>query len=69
MLKRTTGFENFKTWSEGYAALTCNMNDKDKNVEYIIRQREHHRKVSFREEFEGFLKEMGLTLDERDWKR
>ncbi len=69
MLKRTAGFERFTAWSEGYAALTYCLKDKNIIVNYIKEQREHHRTLSFREEYEKFLDEMGLSLDERDWLR
>jgi REP element-mobilizing transposase RayT len=69
ILKTVDGFENFKAWGEGYAALSKSMEDKDKIVKYIINQQEHHKTVSFREEYEAFIKEMGLVFDERDWNR
>jgi REP element-mobilizing transposase RayT len=69
MLKRTMGFERFVSWSEGYAALTYSLKDKDMIINYIKNQREHHRKQTFKEEYVAFLKEMGLLLDERDWSR
>lgn len=69
MLKRTVGFEKFTAWSEGYAAFSYSLKDKEKIINYIKNQREHHRVVSFRGEYEAFLKEMNLELDERDWNR
>jgi REP element-mobilizing transposase RayT len=69
MLKRTTGFEKFTSWSEGYAALTYSLKDKDMIINYIKNQREHHKKTIFRDEYVAFLKEMNLELDERDWNR
>jgi putative transposase len=69
MLKRTVGFEQFTAWSEGYAALSCSMRDKDMIINYIKNQREHHKKVSFRDEYVAMLEEMGMVLDERDWSR
>ena len=69
MLKRTFGFEQFTAWGEGYAALTCNLKDKDIVIDYIKNQREHHKTISLREEYVEFLKDMGLDLDERDWNR
>jgi len=68
-IKRADGFEQFKAWGEGYAALSCNLRDKDRIVKYIINQQEHHRKISFRDEYLSFVQEMGLELDERDWCR
>jgi REP element-mobilizing transposase RayT len=69
MLKRTAGFERFTSWSEGYAALSYSTKDKDMIINYIKSQQEHHKKISFRDEYIAFLKEMGLELDERDWNR
>ncbi|MDR1666224.1 MAG: hypothetical protein LBS03_00810, partial [Bacteroidales bacterium] len=59
----------FKAWGEGYAALSKSMEDKDKVVKHIINQQEHHKTVIFREEYEAFIKEMGLVFDGRDWNR
>ena len=69
MLKRTVGFERFSAWGEGYAALTYSLKDKDMIINYIKKQREHHKKQTFRDEYVTFLKEMGLALDVRDWNR
>jgi REP element-mobilizing transposase RayT len=69
ILKTVEGFEKFRAWGEGYAALSKSMEDKDKIIRYIINQQEHHRKVTFREEYEAFVKEMGLVWDVRDWDR
>ncbi|NDV45752.1 IS200/IS605 family transposase [Paludibacter sp. 221] len=69
MLKRTVGFEHFTAWGEKYATLTYSLRDKDTIINYIKNQREHHKTVTFRDEYEAFLKEMELKLDERDWER
>ena len=69
MLKNTVGFEQFSAWSEGYAALTYSLKDKDMIINYIKNQREHHKKQTFKDEYMAFLKKMGLVLDERDWIR
>ena len=69
MLKRTAGFEKFIAWSEGYAALSYSLKDKEVIINYIKNQREHHKTISFRDEYVAFLKEMNLELDERDWSR
>jgi REP element-mobilizing transposase RayT len=69
MIKRTAGFENFTAWSEGYAALSYSLRDKNLIINYIKNQREHHKKISFRDEYTAFIKEMELELDERDWNR
>ena len=69
IIKTKEGFEHFVAWGEGYAALSKSMDDKQKMINYIINQQEHHKTVSFREEYVAFLKEMELELDERDWNR
>jgi REP element-mobilizing transposase RayT len=69
ILKTVAGFEHFKAWGEGYAALSYSLRDKDMIVKYIINQQEHHKKVSFKDEYKAFIKEMGLEFDERDWDR
>ena len=69
IIKSVDGFEKFKAWGEGYAALSCNLREKDVIVKYIINQQEHHKKVTFRDEYISFIKEMGLEFDERDWDR
>ena len=66
MLKKTAGFENFRAWGEGYAALTYSLRDKDLIVNYIKKQREHHSINSFKEEYINFIKEMGQEWDERN---
>jgi REP element-mobilizing transposase RayT len=69
VIKSVEGFERFKAWGEGYAALSCSLRDKDMIVKYIINQQEHHKKVTFRDEYISFLKEMGLEFNNRDWDR
>jgi len=67
MLKCTVGFELFTAWSKGYAALTYSLKEKERIVNYIKKQREHHKSVSFRNEYIGFLSEMGFEFEEKDW--
>jgi REP element-mobilizing transposase RayT len=69
ILKTIEGFENFKAWGEGYAALSKSMEDKDMIVKYIINQQEHHKRITFKEEYETFIRKMGKEFDERDWNR
>jgi REP element-mobilizing transposase RayT len=69
IIKTKAGFERFVAWGEGYAALSKSMEDKQKIINYIINQQEHHKTVTFRDEYIEFIKEMGLDFDERDWNR
>ena len=58
-------FKNFTGWQEGYAAFTYSFKDKDKLIEYIKKQEEHHRKISYKEELITMLKEHGVEFEER----
>jgi REP element-mobilizing transposase RayT len=69
IIKTRDGFEKFTAWGEGYAALSYSLRDKDMIVNYIINQQEHHKKVSFKNEYVAFIREMGKEFDERDWDR
>ena len=51
-------------WQNGYGAFSVSPSNKDKVQRYIIHQDEHHRKMSFQEEFRRFLKEYGIPYEE-----
>ncbi|ASB50762.1 IS200/IS605 family transposase [Alkalitalea saponilacus] len=63
-IKSNNLFEKFVGWQSGYGAFTYSMKDKDRLIEYIKNQEEHHRKKSFREEYVELLDEHGVTFDE-----
>jgi putative transposase len=52
-------------WQEGYGAFTVSESQVPKVRRYIERQEEHHRTVSFLEEFKVILRAHGLPFDER----
>ena len=58
-------FPGFRGWQEGYGAFTASHQDKDRLIEYIKNQQEHHRVKSFREELQEMLVEAGVQLDEK----
>lgn len=53
------------SWQRGYGAFTVSQSNVETVRRYIARQKEHHRKISFREEFIQFLQECGIDYDER----
>ncbi len=53
-------------WQVGYAAFTVSGSRVDDVRDYIAGQQEHHRRVSFQEEFLTFLRKNGMAYDERD---
>lgn len=57
-------FPQFDAWQEGYGAFTVAHADKDRLIDYIKRQEEHHREVSFLDEYRYLLNEAGVKFDE-----
>ena len=53
------------SWQRGYGAFTVSQSNVEEVRHYIARQKEHHRKISFRDEFIQFLKANGIAYDER----
>jgi putative transposase len=49
-------------WQESASAFSVSKSDVDKVCKYILNQREHHRKVSFAEEYDEFMKFYQKTL-------
>jgi putative transposase len=47
-------------WQEGYAAFSCSKSVVSKVYQYIENQEEHHRKLTFKQEYEGFIKQYGI---------
>ena len=52
-------------WQNGYGAFSVSESKAQEVIEYIERQEEHHRKVSFEEEFIHFLEVNGIEYDPR----
>jgi REP element-mobilizing transposase RayT len=47
-------------WQPGYAAFSVSQPNVKAVASYIERQEEHHRKISFRDEYVNFLKKHGV---------
>lgn len=52
-------------WQEGYGAFSNSHSQIDRVVKYIINQKEHHRKKTFKDEYENMLKKSGIAYDEK----
>ena len=52
-------------WQSGYGAFSVSRSDSDAVIAYIRNQPEHHRKVSFQEEYRHFLVRYQIPYDER----
>ncbi len=49
-------------WQDSASAFSVSKSNVDKVCKYILKQPEHHRKVSFQEEYESFIKFYQKTL-------
>ena len=52
-------------WQEGYGAFSYSHTHLDNVIAYIMNQKEHHKKKSFKEEYIGFLKKFDVVFDEK----
>jgi hypothetical protein len=64
-MKNSGLFPSFNGWADGYGAFTCSHMDAGRLIEYIKSQQEHHRKVTFEEEYRKLLLESGVKIDDR----
>jgi REP element-mobilizing transposase RayT len=56
-------------WQEEYGAFSVSVSQLDKTIAYIRSQPEHHRRMTFQEEFQALLKKHGVEYDVRYlWK-
>ena len=63
-LKANSHFPLFDRWSKEYAGFSYNLRDKNMIVGYIAKQKEHHRRVTFAEEYRQFLIENAVDIKE-----
>jgi REP element-mobilizing transposase RayT len=57
-------YEKF-AWQSGYGAFSVSSSRKNSVSHYIASQKEHHRQVTFKEEFIAFLEKYDIEYDER----
>jgi len=57
-------FEKFY-WQNGYGIFSVNPNEKDIVANYIKNQEEHHKTISFKEEYLSFSKQYNIDFDEQ----
>lgn len=62
----TEGFTKRKfSWQDGFGAFSYSRSQVDAVAKYILNQQEHHKKVSFREEYLSLLKSFEIDYDEQ----
>ena len=57
-------------WQEGYGAFSYSHSHVQNVIDYILSQPEHHRKKTFREEYQEFQKRFEIPFEEQylfDW--
>ena len=64
-IKSENIFPNFNGWQNGYGAFTYSIKAKDNLIEYVKNQKQHHRKLNFRNEYINLLNEHGIEFDEK----
>jgi REP element-mobilizing transposase RayT len=52
-------------WQGGYGAFSVSQSNAPEVKRYIANQEEHHRRVSFQDEFRALLNRHGIEFDER----
>ena len=63
---KTKGPEYQKfAWQNGYGAFSVSSSKKDTVVKYIANQKDHHKKITFKEELLMFLKEYDVDYNEQ----
>jgi len=58
-------FKNFNHWQDGYGAFTYSVKEKNRLIEYVKNQEEHHKTITFRDEYIELLKEHEVEFDEK----
>jgi REP-associated tyrosine transposase len=53
------------SWQEGYGSFTVSESGKKDVITYIKNQKEHHKKIDFKEEFLLFLHKHGIEYNEK----
>ena len=64
-VNQTSGTLSKFGWQEGYGVFTCSLSEKDRLIEYIRNQEEHHRDRTFKEELELLLIRHEVDFDPR----
>ena len=63
LIARDENFPNWNGWQEGYGGFSYSFKEIPNVIAYISNQKEHHKKISFREEYREWLLEMGISPD------
>ncbi|MGC7560806.1 IS200/IS605 family transposase [Pasteurella sp. PK-2025] len=62
-------FPHFHAWSVGYCALTYSEHEKEKIINYIKKQKEHHKTANFKDEIKQLFIENKIQFDDTFFER
>ena len=65
LIKETDIFPNFGGWQDGYGAFTYHIDAKNKLIDYVKNQEEHHCVKTYEDEYRQILKEHKIEFDEK----
>lgn len=57
-------YPKFNGWARSYAVFTYSKKEFEVVKNYILRQKEHHKKLTFADELRAFLRAEGVEFDE-----
>ena len=63
LAKQASELPQWNGWAEGYGGFTYSFEDIDTIKQYIINQKEHHKKTSFIDEYRAWLIENRISPD------
>lgn len=64
-IKQEGIFPKFKGWQDGYGAFSESINSKDRLINYVKNQEEHHKNMSFLAEYKVLMVEHEIEFDEK----
>ena len=62
-IKKTDAYYAAFAWQNGYGAFSVSQSVVEKTKEYIANQAEHHKRVSFQDEYRKFLELYGIEYN------
>lgn len=54
------------SWQQGYAAFSIGISDLERTIAYVSNQKEHHKRINYRDEILQFLKKHNIDYDEKE---
>lgn len=72
MKDNAKSFPMFNGWADGYCSITYCDKERDLVIEYIKKQKEHHKHVPFADEMRSIMQDAGIEINDgyfkKDWE-